>query len=134
MLAKYDPAQRKGGNRMKLYDSELRVLQVLWENGDMRAARVCDVLKDEVGWNPNTTYTVIKKCIQKGYVERTDPGFWCHPLLSKQTVGNWKMEELIDKLFNGSGLEFFCEVVESGKYLTEEERQNIHAMLREKIC
>lgn len=117
---------------MKLYDSELRVLEVLWKQGDMRAARVCDVLEEEVGWNPNTTYTVMKKCIQKGYVERKDPGFWCHPLISKETVGNWKMEELIDRLFEGSGKKFFCEVVESGKYLTEEELQEVREMLEKK--
>ena len=36
---------------------------------------IVDVLTERVGWNKNTTYTVIKKCIEKGAVEREESGF-----------------------------------------------------------
>ena len=50
---------------IKLFDSELKVMDVLWKEGDKTAKQISDILKEEIGWNMNTTYTVIKKCIAK---------------------------------------------------------------------
>ena len=56
---------------MKLFDSELKVMEVLWRLGDQTAKQISGILKEEIGWNVNTTYTVIKKCIAKGAVQRS---------------------------------------------------------------
>ena len=45
---------------MKLFESEQKVMEVLWEEGEIPAKRVVEVLSERVGWNKNTTYTVIK--------------------------------------------------------------------------
>ena len=45
---------------MKLFDSELKVMEVLWEQGEKPAKDIVDVLAARIGWNKNTTYTVIK--------------------------------------------------------------------------
>ncbi len=50
---------------IKLFDSELKVMNVLWREGDTTAKHISDVLKAETGWNMNTTYTLIKRCIKK---------------------------------------------------------------------
>ncbi len=70
---------------VKLFDSELKVMGVLWREGDVTAKHIAEVLKEEVGWNKNTTYTLIKRCIQKGAIERSEPGFMCHALVPKRT-------------------------------------------------
>ena len=51
---------------MKLFDSERKVMEVLWDEGPVPARRVVEVLSQRIGWNKNTTYTVIKKCVEKG--------------------------------------------------------------------
>lgn len=50
---------------IKLFDSELKVMSVLWREGDTTAKHLSDVLKEETGWNMNTTYTLIKRCIKR---------------------------------------------------------------------
>ena len=50
---------------IKLFDSELKVMCVLWNEGDTTAKHISDVLKKEIGWNMNTAYTLIKRCIKK---------------------------------------------------------------------
>ena len=50
---------------VKLFDSERKVMEVLWREGEMSAGQIVKILKDETGWNRNTTYTVIKKCVEK---------------------------------------------------------------------
>ncbi len=42
---------------VKLHDSELKVMDTLWREGELPARRVADILGTEVGWNVNTTYT-----------------------------------------------------------------------------
>ena len=48
---------------MKLFDSEWKVMEVLWQKNDRTAKEISLRLADTIGWNKNTTYTVIKKCI-----------------------------------------------------------------------
>ena len=83
---------------IKLFDSELKVMDVLWKDGDVPAKYVADTLNREVGWNKNTTYTLIKRCINKGAIERTEPGFMCHALIAKEQVQDLETDELIDKI------------------------------------
>ena len=66
---------------IKLHDSELKVMDVLWREGDRPARQIADRLENEIGWNVNTTYTLLKRCISKGAIARTDPGFQCHALI-----------------------------------------------------
>ena len=50
----------------------------------------------------NTTYTLIKRCMKKGAIERSDPGFMCHALVPKEEVQEAETNELIDKMYDGS--------------------------------
>ena len=58
----------------KLYDSELKLLEILWDSGELPARDVAAQAADAVGWSKTTTYTVLKKCVEKGLVERTALG------------------------------------------------------------
>jgi len=73
---------------VKLFDSELKVMSVLWREGDLTAKCITDILKEETGWNMNTTYTLIKRCIKKGAIERSELNFMCHALIPKEAVCN----------------------------------------------
>ena len=105
---------------IKLFDSELKVMDVLWKEGDMTAKRLSDILKAEIGWNMNTTYTVIKKCIAKGAVERSEPNFLCHALIPRETVQETETDELIGKLFDGSADKLFASLLGRKKLSAEQ--------------
>lgn len=93
---------------MKLFDSELKVMEVLWREGDTTAKHISDVLGEEAGWNINTTYTLIKRCMKKGAIERSEPHFMCHALIAKETVQEAETNELIDKIYDGSADKLFA--------------------------
>lgn len=59
---------------IKLFDSELKVMDVIWREGDTPAKEIARQLTNELGWNVNTTYTLIKRCMKKGAIERSEPG------------------------------------------------------------
>jgi BlaI family penicillinase repressor len=92
---------------IRLFDSELQVMNVLWRHGALPASKIAQILKAETGWNRNTTYTIIKKCIEKGAVQRSEPNFVCRALVPREEVQEQVTRELIDKMFNGSEELFF---------------------------
>ena len=87
---------------IKLFDSELKVMEVLWREGDRTAKQISEILRDSIGWNVNTPYTVIKNCIAKGAIERTEPHFMCHALVTQEEARAGGVSELVDRLFDGS--------------------------------
>ena len=92
----------------RLVDSEIKVMNVLWREGDATAKHISDVLKAEVGWNMNTTYTLIKRCIGKGAIQRSEPGFLCRALVPREEVQEAETNELIDKVYDGSAANLFA--------------------------
>ena len=92
----------------KLFDSELKVMGVLWREGDCTAKHISDVLKQEVGWNMNTPYPLIKRCIGKGAIQRSEPNFLCHALIQKEEVQQLQTDELIDRIYDGSTDKLFA--------------------------
>ena len=105
---------------IKLFDSELKVMDVLWKEGDKTAKQISDILKGEIGWNMNTTYTVIKKCIAKGAIERREPNFMCHALIPKEDVQEAETNELINKIYDGSADKLFAALLSRKKLSAEQ--------------
>ena len=86
---------------MKLFDSELKILDILWENGGTSAKKLAEILHEQVLWSKTTTYTVIKKCIDKGVVSREEPNFICYAKITKKDAQQMETDELVNKMFNG---------------------------------
>lgn len=103
-----------------LQDSEIRVMNVIWREQPVKAAKIAEILKDKIGWNQNTTYTLIKRCIDKGAVERLEPGFVCRALIERETVQREETDRLIDKIFDGSADKLFAALLGSKKLSADE--------------
>ena len=114
----------------KLFDAELKVMGVLWREGEATAKHIAAGLGEEVGWNVNTTYTLIKRCINKGAVERREPGFLCRPLVARETVQAAETDELIGKLFDGSADQLFASLL-GRKKLSAVQIERLREMVKE---
>ena len=115
---------------MKLFDSELKIMDVLWRRGKTPAKEIADELGNTVGWNKNTTYTVIKKCVQKGFIERLEPNFVCRALVSKEQAVQDDAREFINSVFDGSVPMLFSALL-SQKSLSKEELEELKRMINE---
>jgi predicted transcriptional regulator len=115
---------------IKVFDSELKVMEALWKEGDMTAGQLAKLLKEQVGWNRNTTYTVIGKLIDKGAVERYGENFSCRAVITKSQVREHEATELVSKLFDGSA-EMFLSAFVSGKSLPDDEIARLKRLVDE---
>lgn len=116
---------------LKLFDSELKVMDLIWENEPVSAKELSLLAAEETGWNKNTTYTVIKKLEAKGYIKRNEPGFICTSLITKDEVCRAETQSLIDKLFGGSRKALFSALLEDEK-LSKKELKELRKMIDER--
>lgn len=98
---------------MKLNNSELKVMDILWEENPITAKEVSLRAAERYQWNKNTTYTILKALVEKKYVSRTEPNFTCEPLLEMQAVQRNETRGLIDRLFGGSPSAFLSAFYET---------------------
>jgi BlaI family penicillinase repressor len=105
---------------MKLFDSELNIMEILWREGDMTAKRIAEITKENIGWGKTTTYTIIKKCLDKGAIERHEPNFVCRALVTREQVQEHETTELINKMYNGAPDRLIASLLGQRKLRTEE--------------
>ena len=115
---------------IKLFDSELKVMDVLWKEGDTPAREIARTLTGELGWNVNTTYTLIKRCIKKGAIGRSEPDFMCHALIPKSDVQAAETDELINRIYDGSADKLFAALL-GRKKLSAEQLERLRQIVGE---
>ena len=113
---------------MKLFDSELKVLDVLWQEGGITAKRMAEILQVQAGWSKTTTYTVIKKCVDKGVVRRQEPHFVCYPLITRQKAQEMETTELINKMYGGAADQLVTSIL-GRKNLSVEEIERLKQLV-----
>lgn len=113
---------------IKLFDSELKVMDFLWKEGHATAKRIAEILKEKVGWSKTTTYTVIKKCIDKGAIKRCNPDFVCYPLVTREQAQELETTELINKMYNGAADQLVASIL-GGENLSQEEIKRLKEMV-----
>lgn len=100
-------------SELRLHEGELNIMELLWSNKELAAKDISKIIKEYIGWEKNTTYTVIKRLIDKGAVQRTDPGFICSALVTQRSVREIETKRLLDQFYNGSLQTFISEYLKN---------------------
>ena len=112
----------------KLFDSEIKVMEIIWDSEPITAKQVSLIAAETIGWNKNTTYTILKKLESKGAIKREEPGFICTSLVSRNEVQKAETQSLVDKLFGGSKKALFSALLEDEK-LSERDIKELRDMI-----
>ena len=114
---------------VKLYDSELKLMELLWESPDpLTAKEISQLAASRIGWSRNTTYTVLTKLAAKGAIRREEPGFRCVPLATREGVQRAETHTLLQRLFGGSKRAMVSALLEDAP-LSPEEADELRAMI-----
>lgn len=114
--------------REKLFDSEAKVMEIIWDKGSISAKEISLIAAESIGWNKNTTYTVIKKLEAKGFIRRDDPGFICTPLVSRDEMQKVEAKSLLNRVFGGSRKALFSALLED-EQLSENEIDELRKLI-----
>ena len=112
----------------KLFESEAKVMEIIWAKAPISAKDISLIATETIGWNKNTTYTVIKKLEAKGFIKREDPGFICTPLISQNQMQKVEAVSLVKKVFGGSRKALFSALLED-EPLSDEEIKELRNLI-----
>ena len=84
----------------RLYDTEYRFMEIIWEHAPVRSGELVKLSKEALGWKKSTTYTMIKRLSEKGYIINEDAVV--SVLVQKEECQQAESKEVIEKNFSGS--------------------------------
>lgn len=84
----------------KIFESEYRFCLILWEHEPIKSGELVKLCREQLGWKPTTTYTVIKRLSERGVLKNENT--IVSSLVSKDAVQAAEIDELVEKTFEGS--------------------------------
>lgn len=113
-------------NTPKIFESEYRFCLILWENEPILSRELVKLCREQLGWKPTTTYTVIKRLSERGVLKNCDSVVTA--LVSKDEIQESEIEELVEKRFEGSLPAFIAAFTKHGR-MSEKEIDEVQKMI-----
>ena len=110
----------------KVFESEYRFCLILWEHEPIKSSELVNLCKEQLGWKPTTTYTVIKRLSERGVLKNENTVVTS--LVSKDEVQASEIDELLEKKFDGS-LPAFVAAFTRHKKLSDKEIDEVQKMI-----
>lgn len=111
---------------LKLCESEYRFMQIVWEAAPLTSGQLAALCLEKLGWKKSTTYTVLKKLCERGFVQNQKAVVT--PLVKREDVQSCQSEVFVERTFSGS-LPAFIAAFVRGRKLDEEEAEEIKRMI-----
>ena len=113
-------------NVPKVFESEYRLCLILWEHEPVKSSELVQLCREQLGWKPTTTYTVIKRLGERGVLKNENTVVTS--LVSKDQVQAAEIDELVEKTFEGS-LPAFVAAFTKHRKLSAKEVDEVQAMI-----
>lgn len=110
----------------KVFESEYRLCLILWEHEPVKSSELVQLCREQLGWKPTTTYTVIKRLSERGVLKNENT--IVTSLVSKDQVQAAEIDELVEKTFEGS-LPAFVAAFTKHRKLSAKEVDEVQAMI-----
>ena len=110
----------------KVFESEYRFCLILWAHEPIKSSELVALCKEQLGWKPTTTYTVIKRLLERGVLKNENTVVTS--LVSKDDVQAAEINEMVEKTFEGS-LPAFVAAFTRHQKLSESEIDAVQQMI-----
>jgi predicted transcriptional regulator len=111
---------------------EMQILRILWELGPSPVREIHKRLEAAKGTNYSTTVKMLAVMLQKGLVKRNEdaqPHVY-RPALTRAKTGKRILDDLIEKVYEGSAMTLVLQALSASK-ATKEELSEIRRILDE---
>ena len=111
---------------------EMQILRILWDLGPSPVREIHKRLQAAKGTNYSTTVKMLAVMLQKGLVkrdEKSQPHVY-RPALTRAKTGKRLLDDLVEKVYDGSTMALVLQALSSGK-ATKEELDEIRRILGE---
>ncbi len=106
---------------------ESKFADIVWQNAPLTTGELVKICEKELGWKRTTTYTVLKKFIDRDIFENL--GGIVYVLISREDFYAKQSERYVERSFGGS-LPGFLAAFTSRKKLSEKEIREIEEIIQ----
>ena len=110
----------------KVFESEYRFCLILWEHEPIKSSELVNLCREQLGWKPTTTYTVIKRLSERGVLKNENTVVTS--LVTKDAVQAAEINEMVEKTFDGS-LPAFVAAFTRHRKMSDKEIDEIQQMI-----
>ena len=113
-------------NHLKLAEGEYRFARIVWENEPLPSGRLVELSLKELGWKKSTTYTVLKKLVDRGVLRNENAVV--SAVIPKDDVLRDESRAVIERTFDGSLPSFLAHFM-GGRTISDAEADELKAVI-----
>ena len=115
---------------MRISQSELEVLNIIWNRSGLAASDLYETLKPDTGWSLQTVKTLLARLTEKQAIrtERDGRRFLYYPLITRESYEAQATRGFVQRLFGGRAAPLIARLAENDD-LTDADISEIEALI-----
>jgi BlaI family penicillinase repressor len=123
---KIDWIRRNVMEKYKLFDAELKFMNIIWEEEPIKSGELVKVCNEKLGWKKSTTYTVLRKLAQRGVLKNENTVVTS--IVKREDTQIYESHEVVEKSFGGS-LPKFLTAFFGNKKISNDEAEELKKLI-----
>lgn len=111
---------------LRLADGEYRFACIVWEHEPLPSGRLVELSQQELGWKKSTTYTVLKKLVERGILRNENAVVTA--AVPKEDILREESRAVVERTFAGSLPSFLAHFM-GGKTISDAEADELKAII-----
>lgn len=113
-------------SNLRLAEGEYRFARIVWENEPLPSGRLVELSLKELGWKKSTTYTVLKKLVDRGILRNENAVVTA--AVPQEDILREESRAVVDRAFEGSLPSFLAHFM-GGKTISNAEADELKALI-----
>ena len=113
-------------DHLRLAEGEYRFACIVWEHEPLPSGKLVELCREELGWKKSTTYTVLKKLVDRGVLRNENAVVTA--AVPKEEVLREESRAVVERAFEGSLPSFLAHFM-GGRTLSDAEADELKAVI-----
>ncbi|MDE6280494.1 MAG: BlaI/MecI/CopY family transcriptional regulator [Oscillospiraceae bacterium] len=113
-------------DHLRLAEGEYRFACIVWDHEPLPSGKLVELSQQELGWKKSTTYTVLKKLVEKGIL--LNENAMVTAAIPKEQILREESRAVVDRTFEGSLPSFLAHFM-GGRTISDDEADELKAII-----
>lgn len=111
---------------LRLAEGEYRFARIVWEHEPLPSGKLVELSQKELGWKKSTTYTVLKKLVDRGILRNENAVV--SAVVPQDEILREESRAVVERTFEGSLPSFLAHFM-GGKTISDTEADELKALI-----
>lgn len=111
---------------LRLAEGEYRFARIVWEHEPLPSGKLVELSQKELGWKKSTTYTVLKKLVERGVLRNENAVVTA--VIPQEEILREESRAVVERTFEGSLPSFLAHFM-GGKTISDDEADALKAII-----